>query len=256
MLNSLASGTPGFGLRFDYSVDHARIDWQAKNQVTINFTLLVSREKVSVALSTLILNGELIQYAVLTSTAASTVNVRYTLGLDISINRASYGQLTERGPIPIPKSENRFMRVLKDKAFAIANPHLNTHLEGRLEIDGKPMSFSSLEDHVIYGTPIKEEFSNCIDLRPEARRTIIARFQLYPDTIVHGTFEPFKGADVLSSVPNNSWQNELDPHFLERFIICRNLDYVLGCLAIPVSDGHVAIMTDHVALPLGWNRDN
>jgi uncharacterized protein len=43
-----------------------------------------------------------------------------------------------------------------------------------------------------------------------------------------------------------------------QFIVRRNLEYILGNCTVPLpSQSDVAcLITDHVALPLGWNRDN
>jgi hypothetical protein len=45
------------------------------------------------------------------------------------------------------------------------------------------------------------------------------------------------------------------------FMVARNVDYLLNCCSVDVkdengNDGGVCIITDHVCLPLGWNRDN
>jgi hypothetical protein len=39
------------------------------------------------------------------------------------------------------------------------------------------------------------------------------------------------------------------------FIVQRNIDYLLSCCAVPVTDEHVCAITDHQLLPLAWNRD-
>ncbi|KAH8772372.1 Six-hairpin glycosidase-like protein [Hyaloscypha finlandica] len=41
-----------------------------------------------------------------------------------------------------------------------------------------------------------------------------------------------------------------------RLIIKGNLSYILRNCAIPVGSSATCLITDHVALPLGWNRDN
>lgn len=43
---------------------------------------------------------------------------------------------------------------------------------------------------------------------------------------------------------------------IKTYIIRRNVDYILGNCCVPVSENEVAVLADHVALPLGWNRDN
>lgn len=49
------------------------------------------------------------------------------------------------------------------------------------------------------------------------------------------------------------WMNET---LMSTYIIRRNLEYIMANCSIPTSETSVAVITDHVALPLGWNRDN
>jgi hypothetical protein len=52
---------------------------------------------------------------------------------------------------------------------------------------------------------------------------------------------------------NTTW-NLQDPVALN--IILGNLQYVLGNCTLTISESSTCVITDHVALPLGWNRDN
>jgi hypothetical protein len=251
MLDSVRNGTPGFGFRFDTPVDRVDIGLETSNMATIKFPL---QNGISVSLSVCVgKNGELVQTAIVSSVATSTVRIDYTLGLEISINRASYGQLTEGGPIPIPESENQLEIQDKGTFFSIVNPHLGAHLEGCLEAGGKIVVLDSLQSQVVHDQPIHANFSHWLDIPPHSQITIVARFRLFPDTEIRGDFEPLPRDIRPATGPRLVWKNKAT---LETFIIRRNLEYILGCLAIPVSDGHVALMADNVALPLGWNRDN
>lgn len=254
MLNSVRGGIPGFGLRFNDAVHHVAIDFQAANLITVSFPLPGG---LSVALSVRVEeDGELVQSAVVTSSSTSnaTVRVGYTLDLGISVNRASYGQLTEAGPIPIPKSQNQLKMDGGGKYFSITNPHLEAHLEGCLEADGITVNLDHVREQVAFDLPINAESTHWLDMPPASERVIVARLKLFPDTeLRHGFDVPLCAKKRLTAGMRQVWLNNAT---LESFIIRRNLEYILGCLVVPVSHEQVALMTDHVALPLGWNRDN
>jgi hypothetical protein len=42
---------------------------------------------------------------------------------------------------------------------------------------------------------------------------------------------------------------------VEACIVQRNIDYILSCCAVPITDDHICVITDHQLLPLAWNRD-
>jgi uncharacterized protein len=285
-LRSIANGHTGFGLRFSHSAQYISICWEAGNKVSITYALA---DGVSVEISSRIFNGELIQSAVLSS-EASAVNIQYILDLTISINRASYGQLTEGGPIPIPVSENQYLLNDEHTSFAVVNPHLDTHLEGSLDVDGEPVILEDNSPRITRGKPIDATVPGWVEVHPQKKRTLTVRFRLYPDLDVRGKFDPILvpsgplstcacqgrwhddpstqisipaiaksercSTDISATHSKTPEQCSLERSSVETFIIRRNLDYILGCLAVTVSNEHVALMTDHVALPLGWNRDN
>lgn len=269
MLDSVSRGTPGFGLRFDEGEDDGRdpaaaavervaIELQTASLVTISYSLpgRDGGEGASVVLSvTVSADGELVQHALVSSPAAATTpaRVRYTLGLDISVNRASYGQLTEGGPIPLPTSENQLAVHEGGGYFSVVNPHLDAHLEGCLEVDGRTAPLGDLQEQVTHGVPVRAHTSDWLELPPGASVSVIARFRLLPHIVVQGWQQPLPLDTRLTADFRQVWLNGAS---LGSFVIRRNLEYILGCLAVPVSDEHIALMTDHVALPLGWNRDN
>jgi uncharacterized protein len=253
MLNSVGSGTPGFGLRFDGPVERVGIELQTASLATVSFPL---PNGASVVLSVRVGDtGELVQQALVSAPAAATtpVRVRYTLGLDVSVNRASYGQLTEGGPIPIPRSENRLAVHGKGTFFSVVNPHLQAHLEGCLEVDDETVPLQDLQEQVTHGMPVQAHTSHWLELHPGASVCVVARFCLFPHTEIRGWQQPLPMATRLTADFHQVWLNNAS---LGSFIIRRNLENILGCLSVPVSDEYVALMADHVALPLGWNRDN
>jgi len=250
MLKMIQLGRPGFGLRFEgrptvVSIENcdlnvAMVKYQLRNGVSVVVTLSVDE------------TGNVTQHATVSSSAAEETQIHYTLDLGISVNRASYGQLTEGGPVPIPPLENDLQILDSGYRYAIVNRHLGAHLEGSLTIDGIAVGMN-LENQTFVGTPVVGSTSGVISVAADASRSITARFRLIPDVAIRDRAEHTypNGLPVLSSVRN--W-NKSESEAL--FIVRRNLEYILGNCTFPVSDTEVAVVTDHVALPLGWNRDN
>lgn len=252
MLKMIQLGQPGFGLRFEgqpsivsikfCDLNTASIKYQLRDNITINTTLNVDE------------SGVVTQSATIKSTSSKVSQIRYTLGMNISVNRASYGQLTEGGPIPIPSLENE-LRILDDgHRYAILNRYLNAHLEGSLWHNGNAVQLSNIADQTFVGIPVGVSFSDMIDIPANSSQSLMATFRLIPDVVVRGKQEmvPPELFPEPHSIHDWTTMDSSDASFSVR----RNLEYILGNCTIPVSDTEVALITDHVALPLGWNRDN
>lgn len=251
MLKMIQLGRPGFGLRFEGRPSHVSIEICDLNKALVRYQL---REDVAVTVCLEVNEtGSATQSATFTSTAAEITQIKYILDLGISVNRASYGQLTEGGPILIPKSENKFVVLDCGRRFVILNSYLGAHLEGCLEIDGAAVELAGLVSETFTSTPVVASFSKSINLPAHGSRSLTTRYRLIPNVDIQENFDMLhtNGLSELSSVP--AW---VRPENDALFIIRRNLEYILGNCAIPVSDTEVALITDHVALPLGWNRDN
>ena len=205
MLKSIKLGTPGFGLRFDVQIQNAKVDLEGLGRARITCT---TTEGFLIATSLRISeNGEVIQSSEITSTSESIASLKYTMGFRISVNRASYGQLTEGGPIPIPKSENRIELCDNGRGFVIANSHLGAHLHGCLENNGKLVEFGGdIQDRVFVDSPVTGESSGLLELSPKTATTLTAKFTLQPKTgrLVGSRLkmlEPLRFAPSLTSVP-------------------------------------------------------
>jgi hypothetical protein len=257
MMEYIQSGKPGFGLRVEedsspvVSIEHlssnlAQVDYQLPEKgISVSTTLGVSEV------------GEVVQKMSVTNNDATSParEFSYLLHLGISVHRASYGQLTEGGPIPLPQSENNLEILGNNRYFSIINPYLDGHIEGCLDVDGKTVEFSDLQRKSQANAPVQASVRRTISLPSNATTTITARFRVTPDTRFHGLLSGSNGKqsndDVLGTRP--VW---VSPDDAGTFIVRRNLDYIVGNCAVPVSTDEVALMTDHAALPLGWNRDN
>ncbi|KIX06673.1 uncharacterized protein Z518_04649 [Rhinocladiella mackenziei CBS 650.93] len=251
MLKSIETSTRGFGICFDVQVQNVQVDLDGLGRARISYStsdgfLITTSLQIS-------RDAGVIQSSEITSTTSSTANVRYTMNLGVSVNRASYGQLTEGGPIPIPPSENRVGLQNHGQDVVVVNPHLSAHLQGCLKSDGKPVDLrGDIEEKVFHNAPVAGDFSRMLEVPAKESRRLMARFTLRPGT----TCQTFSDDEITLSVGLPSiWPTS---ETTGRFIVRRNLEYILGNCSIPLSPlrGVVCLITDHVALPLGWMRDN
>ncbi|KAJ9606446.1 hypothetical protein H2200_009407 [Cladophialophora chaetospira] len=251
MLRSMRNGVRGFGLRFDGGVEapevihnglgRASISYRTEQGLAITISLRVSE------------NGEVTQSAEITSFTNAVSRINFTLDFGISVNRASYGQLTEGGPIPIPRSENKISNTSDQQGLLITNTFLGAYLASYLESDGQSIDLQrAVQAKTFSSTLVVGSCSDSLDIPPRGTRTLTANFILRSGVApnVHGD----KGISQKVGLPK-LWKN---PEGVGRFIVRRNLEYILGNCAIPVPPSRqaVCLLTDHVALPLGWMRDN
>ncbi|RYP10167.1 hypothetical protein DL765_008200 [Monosporascus sp. GIB2] len=183
---------------------------------------------------------------------AQIITRRYAFKLCLSLNRASYGQLTEGGPIPLPPSRNTLCRTT-ESIFNVTNPYLGAQLEGSVEVDGTAISLDTLSEQTVDNAPLDSCVSGKIDVAPYATVTLRARFRLSSQPGVNALSSTALHHEPQIMQETQSWVSE---QRCTTYIIRSNVDYILGNCAIPVSNTEVAIVTDHVALPLAWNRDN
>jgi hypothetical protein len=200
-------------------------------------------------------NGRLSQRAHIINTTSQEIQIVYRVNLGLSVHRASYGQLTEGGPIPLPKCENALQVNGKRDSFTIRNRFLGAHLAGQLDIDHFPEPLAGLTDKTQPGllTGASTTYQS-VSIAPKSSLTIGLTLHLSPDLNDNKSF-PAPLCFNLKT-PGRSELAWKKPETVETYIIRRNVDYILGNCTIPVSDSEVALITDHVALPLGWNRDN
>jgi uncharacterized protein len=176
------------------------------------------------------------------------IDVRF--GGEISINRASYGQLTETSPVTIPPSLNQLR--YKNNCVSIANPNLPATMHCALYSEKSRNMLNGADQES--SQPIHIQHSFRFEIPPHSERQLTAVFCLDPSSTEQ--FAP--QLDLLV--------NPISSGFLpdrkgfgkdtQNFVIRRTLDYILSCCCIPIHDRAICVLTDHVALPLGWNRDN
>lgn len=248
----MAENKGGFGLDLGGIVDSVSIKMLNKSSVCFRYTL---ENNLDVFYITQVLeNGEVIQTATVTNNGADPIEHHFNLNLCLSLNRASYGQLTEGGPITLPRSKNAF-KTTTHEIFKVTNPYLNAQFEASVEMDGKAMQLESLDSLEAFDEPLNIHARGVFNVKPEETVLVRARMRMTPDINEEGYNLSSTGTPVSRPIDLQSpgWEN---PQSITTYIIRRNLDYILGTCAIPISRTAVAVLADHVALPLGWNRDN
>ncbi len=248
MLHRARSGTQGFGIRLDGPQNNLAISFINNQSVLI--TYMVEDFRISTTLS-IGPDGEAVQMTHVKSRSKIAKDLGYTLALNVSVNRASYGQLTEGGPIPIPPSRNELRLFEHGCSWAVVNSNLDALVEGRLTCNGKPVPLEvGMHEETVLEKPIEANFYGSIRVLPSESHTFTSTYRLRPGTL------PAKQTSLPVSIPTDSrgqWKLENNEIGL---IIKRNLEYILGNCAIPIDKHSTCFIADHVALPLGWNRDN
>lgn len=103
--------------------------------------------------------GVFVQYAKATNTGSEIAVVPYTLGLNVSLNRARYGQLTEGGPIPLPPSCN-ILRKRGANVLRIVNPHLDAQLLTCRYVNGEAVDTTRIPDQEASDATIEVGLAN------------------------------------------------------------------------------------------------
>lgn len=240
---------PGFGIRFDSQPRNVCLGIEDHDSAIFQFSPL---EGVDVSLRLYVqTDGTVVQDAVITSHHSIETCIGYKLDLGLSLNRASYGQLTEGGPIPLPLSENQLCVRRNPPGVAVVNRQLGANILCSLEDEKSWMSNDQVKEGTFRQMPVEASISSSIKLPPYSNKRLRVAFRLSSDADLE------RDSALLSIEPRhvkaNGWRSASSE---ADYIIRRNLEYILGSCAIPVSESRVALLTDHVALPLGWNRDN
>jgi hypothetical protein len=237
----------GFGISINGDRSHIKIEF-VDNQWVL-FTYSLGTFQVSQTLS-VDQDGTVVQSTRIRSQSTRKETLKYALALNVSINRASYGQLTEGGPIPIPVPSNTFALSEDRYVWSVTNSNLDGILEGSLSCDGLFVQLDpELEEISELEKPVSARCHGTIDIMPGAERTLVSTFKLRPGE-KQAPITPFHSS---VSKAREHWklpENEI------TLIIQRNLAYILGNCTVPVGRDTICFITDHVALPLGWNRDN
>jgi hypothetical protein len=252
MLQCLQEDRPGFGLDFAISARHVSIEIVETN-VALYHIHLANNIDLTTAVR-LAKDGTFVQHVTATNGSPDGAILPYVWGINVSLNRASYGQLTEGGPVALPASCNI---LCKDgqSTLRVCNPNLATQLITRLDINGHPFDLPLVQGQEVYNAPLVASIQGQIRIPSGASATLCASFRLLPHTkqYVYPTQPALLQSDLIHHDAKPRWkQNNL----LTTYVLRRNVEYILANCVVPVSESAAVIITDHVALPLGWNRDN
>ncbi len=253
MLQMVNSAGQGFGInirnvRQEVAVDVAAMDmanlsYKSVDGADVRYKLRVND------------GGSVTQTVHICNNTSRPLHIEHQVNLELSIHRASYGQLTEGGPIPLPQCENHLQVRSKDGAFTIRNKYLQAHISGALDINGSPGPLDGLINVTVPGVlrGSSSEWKS-VTVAPNSDLTMCLTLNLASglDVSSRGHLNMMNENKTGKEV-TVAWRN---PSTLQSYLVRRNVDYILANCVIPVSDTDVAIITDHVALPLGWNRDN
>lgn len=249
-LTYVKESKPGFGLQVHAEPVGATVTTKHPQEMRLYYD---TREGVHVRRTiSVAADGSVKQTTVLLAMGRTAVSVPIGLNLGMSLNRASYGQLTEGGPIPIPESLNLFQVAKDGSSFTLRNPNLKTTADGSFSTDSVDFTSMNFDDscQAFRGEPVQCQGTTRIKVTPGIPVTMTLTFDLRTGD---SSFVMPKKQTSVDPVHMPTWKLQ-DPVALN--IIHGNLEYVLGNCTIPISKASTCIITDHVALPLGWNRDN
>ena len=258
MLECIQDDKPGLGISHASSIDQVSIKIPKANVAVFAFH---TNEGLDALLRVKVLaGGEISQKLSVKNGMSKTTESSWDINLSASLNRASYGQLTEGGPIPLPRSHNVLLPGPHDRG-SITNPELGAQLAFSVDVlnghhDVPPDWPSDGLD--IYDSPLDLRTRKRLRLEAHASQTFQCRFRLLPHVLPFA-FSPHVPAPSdehttgeAASQPSPWLHNTT----LTTYILRRNTDYILANCTLPISPSSTCIITDHVALPLGWNRDN
>jgi uncharacterized protein len=248
LLNYVRSARRGFGIHLTGTIFDLNYEILADRSILVTYSI----GQIQVATNVSVYKDRsVVQTTILSSTSTQCVEVDYTLALNVSVNRASYGQLTEGGPIPIPTPRNEFRLFDRNRTWAVINRNLDAMIQGTLYCDGLPVCLEPIEvEKVTLEQPVNVAFHGTIQIHPGETCTLMSTYRLQPGSEFTKVPSP-----RMALVPRREegWKIKNDNM---RLIIKGNLSYIIGNCTIPVDNKATCFITDHVALPLGWNRDN
>jgi uncharacterized protein len=183
----------------------------------------------------------------ITNHDASENRIPFKIGGIFSLNRCSYGQLTEGGPILLPDLENKLF--INGHHLTISNEKLPATFSAFHFSNGHPLLLT--EENKEFSAPIHYHTNYEVEIK-KGQTDVITSVYTFSNREVSFEFaktmlqKAFKRNDALKI------KEDLPYSF---YIIERNVDYIISCCSVPVTEDHICIITDHQLLPLSWNRD-
>ncbi|SFL75812.1 hypothetical protein SAMN03159341_109171 [Paenibacillus sp. 1_12] len=183
---------------------------------------------------------------------------------NLNLNRCSYGQLTEGGPILLPEPVNDWQA--EGHRIVLSNPNLAACAELFIYEDGRPLQLQEGRGESTLPIRYTSEQQLVMKSRETKRIHLLYTLQAQAQPL-DDSFSQAKA--IISSIQSISHLQEplligtnhtatpveFNDNSWSEWIIRRNADYILTNCSVPVSDEWVCVITDHQLLPLAWNRD-
>lgn len=219
----------GFGPHFSQPVIHVERD--AEQPVVPHVSMILSGGARAES-ATFVHNGGVLQRWLVTTEG--------TWSGRLSLQRAAYTQLTEGGPVPMPPLQLRY-----------------TFAAGVLTVENVALGMSAALAGLPDGEAWTQESDSPIEIAlPLAAGThvIAVAFGATADDAAN------KARQLLSVDANAALQKEREywrlafANIVHDTILRRALAYCT-LMAVPTGSGSNCLLTDHMLLPLSWNRD-
>ncbi|RSH79489.1 uncharacterized protein EHS24_001541 [Apiotrichum porosum] len=212
-------------------------------------------------------NGMVLHTIRATNHGDTALPVTASFGGLFSVHRAPYTQLTPQGICTIPDFDNT---LVAGKTLVIHNRHLGVTLQAGWYVDDELQPLDPVSLNTDTG-PLEYRCATTCYIAPAEERVFSVVYSLGRSAVAD--LESLPLPRDLAASANSSLQGLSFPRLAAflgggdrgdalAYIVLRNVDYLVGCCAIPVkdvdgdNDRGVCIIADHQCLPLGWNRDN
>lgn len=190
------------------------------------------------------------------------IDMRWNFEGRFSLQRCSYGQLTEGGPIPLP--EMKLSLSADQRGLLIQSPSYTT--EAAVRLFGWDQALEA-EPRVITegsGKPVDYSKPLTVHLLPGEIKDLFVTYQIKEsnDSGEPGSSDSFRyGApnaeDLKAAIGSNDLKLLPSAEALPGIHFwAKNVDYILSCCTVPIKPDYCCILTDHQLLPLSWNRDS
>ncbi|OCA87874.1 hypothetical protein A8F94_08530 [Bacillus sp. FJAT-27225] len=165
----------------------------------------------------------------------------------LSLNRASYGQLTEGGPIPIPRAVLDVS--LSRNKLVIRNPNLGARAEVSIFENNEPVLLEDVNIRTTKPFTLNQVFY--VSIQPYEKKVLTAVYALDEQEQIQLIADDYFPSIEDKLVEKSSTM----PIDWKEFVISRNINYIVSCCSVPTNGESICVITDHQLLPLAWNRD-
>lgn len=169
----------------------------------------------------------------------------------LSLQRCAYTQLTEGGPVAMPSSKTTvyydrpigavgFQNDALDIAVFMSTTHgLEENQDGSIAFKNNAFIYPQINEDA--SIPASKEAVFKINIAATSEEALFGSVKLAdPKPYIEKTLTHWQ----------QRWENNLNDDLIQR----RALVYGLNC-CVPINDQEICILTDHMLLPLSWNRD-